>query len=369
MIAATVGLLLAAGCSSSRPPIAATQSQTNSVPEPVIVADTATDVTAVTQPTEAVEPTTPATEPTPSTLIWESCDDEMAQDPALECATLEVPLDYETSGGETIGIALVRYPAIGERIGAVLFNPGGPGGSGFDYIAQAGSAISSFMGLDSFDIIGFDPRGVDRSGGLRCQTDAELDAEMFLDDTPDTPEEQALLDATATSFSTACKAKYGDTLHEYSTANTARDMDAMRVAFGDEQISFIGISYGTYLGAVYATMFPDQVRALVLDSAYEPGGDTLEQQYTTQLVGFENAFNDWAAWCAETPDECAFAQGGGDVGARVGPAQTEPRRQSGGGERRSPGQSGCARYSHLCCSLQSARMAGTRQRFGHCRAR
>jgi pimeloyl-ACP methyl ester carboxylesterase len=133
------------------------------------------------------------------------------------------------------------------------------------------------------------------------------------DDTPDTPEEEALYNGEDSSFAEACTTKYGDTLGLYSTANTARDMDAMRMGLGDDQISYLGISYGTYLGSVYATMFPTRVRAMVLDSAYEPNGDTVEQQYLTQLVGFEEAFNDWVAWC-EDDDTCAFTAA--DVGAR-----------------------------------------------------
>jgi len=245
-------------------------------------------------------------------LDWETCTDEKASDPSLECATLTVPLDYENPTGETIDLALVRVPASGKRTGAVLFNPGGPGGSGFDYIAQGGPTISATLGLTDLDLIGFDPRGVDRSNGIRCVTDAEQDEYAYIDDTPDTPEEEAQSKEAETVFTSACNAKYGDTLQFYSTDNTARDMDAIRTAMGDDTISFLGISYGTYLGAVYAAMFPDHVRALVLDSAFEPSGDTLDQQYETQLVGFEGAFDEWANWC-QTDDACEFKSA--DVGA------------------------------------------------------
>ena len=247
------------------------------------------------------------------TIEWGACTDKLAEDPVLECATLAVPLDYDTPDGDTLDLALVRVPATGDRQGAVLFNPGGPGGSGFEPIAVSGSVIQSELGLTQFDIIGFDPRGVDRSGGIKCVDDAFQDAHLYLDDTPDTPEEQALLDEADQGFLDGCKATYGDTLKFYSTANTARDMDLIRAGLGDEQMTFLGISYGTYLGGVYATLFPDRVRAMVLDSAYEPNGDTIEQQYLTQLVGFEGAFNDWAAWC-EDDTACSF--NATDVGAR-----------------------------------------------------
>ena len=205
----------------------------------------------------------------------------------------------------------MRVPATQDRRGAVLFNPGGPGGSGFDSIAEGGPTISSSLGLGAYDLVGFDPRGVDRSNGIRCLTDAQLDAQAYLDDTPDTPQEQAALDGTEQALAQACTAKYGDTLRDYSTANTARDMDAIRVAMGDDTISYLGISYGTYLGAVYATLFPKHVRAMVLDSAFEPTGDTIEQQYETQLVGFEHAFDNWADWC-QTHTTCRFNSGAAD---------------------------------------------------------
>jgi pimeloyl-ACP methyl ester carboxylesterase len=255
------------------------------------------------------------TDPTKADPIeWGACDDPEATDEVLQCATLSVPLDHTAPDGEHIDIALVRVPASDpdDRVGAILFNPGGPGGSGFDYVAQGGTTIVESLGLEDFDLIGFDPRGVDRSNGLRCLTDAEQDATQYLDETPDTPDEQAALDAANDQFEAACIAKFGDTLRHYSTDETARDMDAIRAGLGDDQISYLGISYGTYLGATYATLFPDRVRAMVLDSAFEPTGDTIEQEYTTQLVGFEEAFNNWAAWC-EGSAECAFHSD--DVGA------------------------------------------------------
>ncbi|MBI4932865.1 MAG: alpha/beta fold hydrolase [Actinobacteria bacterium] len=247
------------------------------------------------------------------TIDWEPCDDESATDEALECATLAVPLDHNAPDGDTIDLALVRAPATSDRQGAILMNPGGPGGSGFDFIAMNGTGIQSQMGLDGFDIVGFDPRGVDRSNGIRCVDDAFIETHLYLDDTPDTPEEQALLDEDTQGFVDGCKERYGDTLQFYSTDFTARDMDLIREGMGDEQISYLGISYGTYLGAVYATLFPDRVRAMVLDSAYEPNGDTVEEQYLTQIVGFEGAFNDWAKWCQDDAG-CPF--NAADVGAR-----------------------------------------------------
>ncbi len=273
--------------------------------------DSTSDGTVVDPTPEAT--TDDTTPPSEATIDWGACDDPKATDDTLECATLTVPLDYDDPSGATVDLALVRVPATGDRKGAVVFNPGGPGASGFDPIAQSGTAIASFLGLDDFDLIGFDPRGVDRSGGLKCVTDAVQDKYLYLDPTPDTPEEQALADEASTAFTDGCKAAYGDTLADYSTENTARDIDAIRAGLGDDQLSYLGISYGTYLGAVYASMFPDRVRSMVLDSAYEPNGDTIEEHYTTQLVGFEGAFDNWATYC-ETDETCPFHAD--DVGAR-----------------------------------------------------
>lgn len=240
-----------------------------------------------------------------STIEWAPCTDDAVSDDALECATLAVPLDHGAPDGESIDLALIRAPATDDRAGAVLLNPGGPGASGFDFAANAASTLQAEMGLEAFDLVGFDPRGVDRSNGLRCLTDAEIDATVYLDSSPDTPEEQEALDAADGQFEEACLAKYGDTLRLYSTENTARDMDEIRAAMGDETVSYLGISYGTYLGAVYATLFPERVRALVLDAAYEPTGDSIVEQYTTQAKGFEDAFDSWVEWCQASP-ECGF---------------------------------------------------------------
>ncbi|HEY0520914.1 MAG TPA: alpha/beta fold hydrolase, partial [Ilumatobacteraceae bacterium] len=271
---------------------------------------------ATTAPVDSTPSTdAPATtEPTNNgTLDWQTCDDPSVTDSTLECATLTVPLDYDNPSGDTIDMALIRVPATGDRKGAILFNPGGPGASTFDYVAAGGTTYTGALGTQDFDFVGFDPRGVERSNGIHCVTDEFLDRHLYIDGTPDTPEEQTLKDESEHGFVDACKAKYGDKLRFYSTVNTARDMDAIRVAMGDDQISYLGISYGTYLGATYATMFPDRVRAMVLDSVLESNGDTTKQSLETQLVGFEGAFQNWATWC-QGDATCAFTTA--DVPAR-----------------------------------------------------
>lgn len=314
-----VVLLFAAGtitaCSSVDGPDAVESRQGTDVTTEASSTETSTvDTSSTDTSTGDTEATSASTEPPDGSLTWGECDPDDVSAPAtplpgvepLECSMLEVPLDYDDPEGEQIELALIRQPASGEREGAILTNPGGPGGSGFDFLANAGSTISGELGTaERFDMVGFDPRGVDRSDGLDCVDDEFLDAHIYPDLTPDNAEERRVLDESEAGIYIACGEEYGQELVHYSTENTARDMDAIREALGDEQISFLGISYGTYLGAVYATLFPERVRAMVLDSAFEPTNDTIEQQYTTQLEGFEGAFDNWAEWCAGDPT-CAF---------------------------------------------------------------
>ena len=236
---------------------------------------------------------------------WGKCKGKDAPSEPYQCATLTVPADYRDADGDTIKISLMRLPASEKRKGVILTNPGGPGGSGIEFMSWAGRELADSLELQSFDIVGFDPRGVDESGGVRCMSDKELDDFMYLDETPDTPEEKKL-DAESDKFDTACTDKYGTKLQRYSTEYTARDMDLIRASMGVEKIHYLGISYGTYLGGVYATLFPDRVAAMFLDSAFDPQGDSLLQEYTTQAVGFEKAFKNWIAWCESNEEKCAF---------------------------------------------------------------
>ena len=242
-----------------------------------------------------------------ATITWSACSGEDAPGAPFECAELEVPLDYEKPDGTKISIALVRIPADKEYDyqGILLTNPGGPGGSGFDFLVSSGEELQNEVGLYSFDLIGFDPRGVDRSNGLRCETDEELDRFSYLDYTPDNADEKKTLDEYESDEST-CENRLGSFIRHYSTENTARDMDRIREGMGVESINYLGISYGTYLGGVYATLFPDRVSAMVLDGGFDPQGDTLEQEYATQARGFEEAFSNWITWC-ESNEACEFS--------------------------------------------------------------
>ena len=239
-------------------------------------------------------------------IDWSTCDEYPDED-NLECGVLEVPLDYSDLEGETLEIALLRIPASSNKPkGVVLSNPGGPGESGVDFVSGWSVEFVENLGLEDFDIVGFDPRGVGRSGGLSCLTDQQNDKFVYLDYTPDDDREQELYDEWM-AIDEPCTEKFGKDLRFYSTENTARDMDLIRESMAFETINYLGISYGTYLGGVYATLFPDRVESMFLDSAYDPQGDTAQQDYLTQAEGFERAFNNWVDWCESTPDECSFS--------------------------------------------------------------
>ena len=240
-------------------------------------------------------------------ISWGACKGADAPAEPFECGSVTVPLDYRDAQGKTIKIALIRLPASeGKAKGIILTNPGGPGASGFDLVANAGQRFVSKLGLEAFDFVGFDPRGVDRSNGLRCWNDKDQDTFTYYDDTPDTPEEKKIF-KQADAFDNACTNKNGASIVHYSTEFTARDMDLIRAGMGFEKLNYLGISYGTYLGGIYATLFPTRVETMLLDGAFDPAGDTVEQQYTTQAIGFEKAFNNWVKWCESATNKCAFA--------------------------------------------------------------
>ena len=222
-------------------------------------------------------------------IDWKSC----RQD--FQCATLAVPIDYTKLSTGTFEIALLKYEArTSKKLGSIIVNPGGPGGSGVDY-AYAAEYIFSPAILDRYDIVGFDPRGVSRSAPIRCLSDKELDANNNSDSKPDNDAEfQQILQDTK-KYVEKCKDK-NKYLTSYSTANVARDLDILREAVGDKQLNYMGKSYGTYLGTLYAHFFPEKVGRVVLDGAVDPSISNF-QQTLTQAVGFDQAFTSFVADC------------------------------------------------------------------------
>lgn len=225
-------------------------------------------------------------------LDWNECG-------KAQCAWMTVPQDYAEPSGATIRIAILRMPATsrGKRIGALVVNPGGPGGSGVDYAGAADFIVGQPVRA-RFDIVGFDPRGVGRSAPIDCLSDHQLDGFLGFDPTPDTPaEEQAFAD-NAKTFADRCRANAGPLLGHVSTVDAAKDMDVLRHLLGEPRLHYLGKSYGTFLGATYADLFPRNVGRFVLDGVVAPDL-TSEEVNLGQAAGFERATRAWARSCID----------------------------------------------------------------------
>jgi pimeloyl-ACP methyl ester carboxylesterase len=226
------------------------------------------------------------------------------------CGKLTVPLDYANPDGQTISLALLKVPATGDAIGSLVVNPGGPGGSGIEYAAAAKSYFGSKI-RSSYDIVGFDPRGVGQSDPLQCESDAQLDELVASDPDPETAAEVAKSNALITQLGNACLTKSGDLARHMSTVEVAKDMDILRAALGEDKLTYFGASYGTFLGATYADLFPDKVGRMVLDGALDPSLSTL-QISLAQAHGFEVALRAYVANCTQKSD--CFLGGSVDQG-------------------------------------------------------
>ncbi|WP_081844487.1 alpha/beta hydrolase [Cellulomonas sp. URHE0023] len=260
-------------------------------------------------------------------LEWSSCD-------AGECATARVPLDYADPSGDSIELALARSRATsGDPIGSLLINPGGPGASGVDFLAQAQGMVSKDV-QKKYDLVGFDPRGVQRSTPVECVSDQELD-DLFAFDADYTTDAgiQHVIDVYG-EFGAACLKNTGPVLGHIDTVSAARDLDILRSALGDDELHYLGYSYGTELGATYAAIFPKTVGRMVLDGALPPTLTT-DEVSEGQAVGFENALRAYVADCQagkDCPLSGSVDDGLGQVvklldGARANPLPTETDRE------------------------------------------
>jgi pimeloyl-ACP methyl ester carboxylesterase len=244
--------------------------------------------------------TTTTQPPLPVTpIVWAPCRGN------LQCGTLTVPLDYAHPHRATIGIALSRHLAgdPAHRIGSLVINPGGPGVSGIDDFANELSVLTPQLQAD-FDIVTFDPRGVERSDPVSCQATAPsaqaAPQAAAPDPVPQTTAAQKATIAGLRRYGAACKKASGAILPFVGTVDVARDMDRLRNALGDAGLTFIGQSYGSLIGEVYAQLFPTRVRAMVLDSVIDPAL-SLTQMVADQSKGFEGALMSFFAWCAGHP--------------------------------------------------------------------
>lgn len=275
LMGAVVGTLLLGGCTAAKSRTAVSHS-----------GPTTPSVTAAT--TTTTEPPLPVTP-----VQWSGCGS------GLECGSVTVPLDYSHPQGTTIQIAVERHPAEvpSQRIGSLVINPGGPGGSGINDLPNELGILTSGL-LDDFDIVSFDPRGVQRSDPVNCGANgAPADTTSPLPDpAPSTAAAQQALVSNAQAYAAQCDLDSGSLLPYVGTVDAARDLDRIRAALGDAQLTFIGHSYGTLLGATYAQLFPTHVRAMVLDAAIDPAMDS--SQYTLdQAKSLEAVLDDFLAWC------------------------------------------------------------------------
>lgn len=265
-----------------------------------------------------VATTTPSDDPVEAGSVdWDSCDDveiavtpdvlDAADDDGMQCSTIEVPVDHAEPDGPTTEIAIARLPATGraaDRIGSLVVNPGGPGGSGLEFLASSGIAIPSDL-RDRFDVVSFDPRGIAASSPLDCLTQAQR-AEAVDEETPDDPATSvAEAKALEQSIADGCRADDPELFAHMGTDQVAGDLDDIREAVGDEGLTFLGLSYGTRIAAAYATQFPDNVRALVLDGSVTPSRDLVEQQ-AGQYKGIVRAFEAFVEQC-NADETCALA--------------------------------------------------------------
>lgn len=226
-----------------------------------------------------------------------------------ECATVVAPLDWDNPGvGEDVTLALSRHSATGQALGSLFVNPGGPGASGYEFVLDSVDFAVSEALRESFDVIGWDPRGVNFSSPVSCAaSDAELDYFFFgeLEAEPDTPEWDAELLAESIRFGQECQANTGELLEFVDTLSTVRDLDLLRHLVGDEQLNYLGYSYGTLIGALYIDTFPERVGRMVLDGPVDPGASQFDL-VVNQHRGFEEALEAYLVECDLT-NSCPFS--------------------------------------------------------------
>ena len=236
------------------------------------------------------------------TLTWSPCAT------AMQCADATAPLDWAHPDAGTIKLALIRQPAKGHKIGSLLVNPGGPGGSGYNFVKDSINYATDAKLQANFDVVGFDPRGVGRSTAVKCYDAAQMDSYLY-DITPGTPGSAPWIAAqtqSSVAFGDACKQNTGALLEHVDTVSAAKDLDLLRAVLGDKKLNYLGYSYGTYLGAVYAELFPGKTGRLVLDGALDPAASNFDVT-KVQSEGFESALRAYLKDCLANNKTCPFS--------------------------------------------------------------
>lgn len=259
---------------------------------------------------ELVDPADPLASYLTQDVLWSECG------AGALCATVTVPLDWDNPGvGEDIQLALSKFEATGTAQGSLFVNPGGPGASGYEFVLDSVDFAVSPELRESFDIVGWDPRGVNFSSQVSCAaTDADLDYFFFGEPEaePDTPEWDAELLAESIRFGQECQANTGALLEFVDTLSTVRDLDLLRHLVGDKQLNYLGYSYGTLIGAIYIDTFPENVGRIVLDGPVDPGASQFDL-VVNQYRGFEEALEAYLVECDLT-GTCPF---GGSLEQRL----------------------------------------------------
>ncbi|SNX63897.1 tripeptidyl-peptidase C [Streptomyces sp. TLI_55] len=268
-------------------------------------------------------------DPTAQKLSWKDCPapstaegggdapSPLPNGTAWQCATLKAPRDWADPKGDTIDLALIRAKASGDesrRIGSLIFNFGGPGGSGVTTLPAFGEDYAKLR--TRYDLVSFDPRGVGRSAPVECLDDLQLDAYFQQDATPDDAAERTKLLDNTKEFNAACEDNSKKVLPHVRTTDAARDMDLMRQVLGDDKLHYFGISYGTELGGVYAHLFPQRVGRAVFDAVVDPTEDS-EQGSLGQAKGFQLALDNFAEDCVSKTEDCPIGDTAQDVKNRI----------------------------------------------------
>jgi pimeloyl-ACP methyl ester carboxylesterase len=269
------------------------------VPAPAKTRPSTTATTTATTTTTTTWPPLPAFD---AHVTWNDCGD------AFQCATLDVPVDWQHPSAQRVGLALIRRPALdpAQRVGSLVVNYGGPGESGVSYLQRTWSRLPEMV-RTRFDVVSFDPRGTGASRPIDCVDDSFLDFSAGIAPVPSTAAQLAVVHDYNAQFAAGCKQRMGAYAGQIGTRNVARDLEAIRIALGEERLDYLGYSYGSIVGATYAQMYPKAVGRMVLDGPPDYWISTRDYAYR-QAQGFMRALDEFLGWCEQT--HCSLATSG-----------------------------------------------------------